>query len=55
MTRLTRDFYARDTLTVARELLGQRLVRCLGDRRLAGRIVEVEAYVGQDDQACHAS
>ena len=41
MERLGRDFFSRDTLTVARELLGQRLVRCLGDRRLVGRIVEV--------------
>jgi len=55
MTRLTRDFYARDTLTVARALLGQRLVRAWRGQRLAGRIVEVEAYVGQEDEACHAS
>ena len=51
---LQRDFYARDTLTVARALLGQRLVREINGRRLAGRIVEVEAYVGEDDHACHA-
>jgi len=55
MTRLARDFYARDTLTVARELLGQRLVRYRRGQQLVGRIVEVEAYVGQGDQACHAS
>jgi len=55
VSRLSRDFFARDTLTVARELLGQRLVRVLDGRRLAGRIVEVEAYVGEEDQACHAS
>jgi len=56
MTRLSRDFFARDTLAVARDLLGQRLVRVLSDgRRLTGRIVEVEAYVGEDDQASHAS
>jgi DNA-3-methyladenine glycosylase len=54
MPRLEREFYARDTLTVARELLGQRLVRRWNGRTLAGRIVEVEAYV-QDDEACHAS
>jgi DNA-3-methyladenine glycosylase len=54
MDHLGRDFFSRDTLTVARELLGQRLVRVLGDRRLSGRIVEVEAYVGEGDQACHA-
>ena len=54
MTRLTREFCVRDTLTVARELLGQRLVRRLAGQELVGRIVEVEAYV-QDDAACHAS
>jgi DNA-3-methyladenine glycosylase len=55
MDRLGRDFFARDTLTVARELLGQRLVRQLGGRRIAGRIVEAEAYVGEEDRACHAA
>jgi len=55
MSRLPRDFFARDTLAVARELLGQRLVRLLNGQRLAGRIVEVEAYVGEGDGACHAS
>jgi DNA-3-methyladenine glycosylase len=54
MVRLGRDFFARDTLTVARELLGQRLVRVQDGQRLSGRIVEVEAYVGEQDQACHA-
>jgi DNA-3-methyladenine glycosylase len=54
MEHLGRDFFARDTLTVARELLAQRLVRVLDMERLSGRIVEVEAYVGEEDQACHA-
>jgi len=54
MTRLARDFYARDTLNVARDLLGQRLVRLAHGDKLVGRIVEVEAYIGQDDEACHA-
>jgi DNA-3-methyladenine glycosylase len=54
MPRLSRDFFARDTLTVARELLGQRLVRLCNGGRLSGRIVEVEAYIGEEDQACHA-
>ena len=52
--RLTPDFFARETLIVARDLLGQRLVRLVEGRRVAGRIVEVEAYIGQDDQASHA-
>jgi DNA-3-methyladenine glycosylase len=54
MERLQRAFYARDTVTVARDLLGQRLVRLMQGRRLSGRIVEVEAYVGEMDSACHA-
>jgi DNA-3-methyladenine glycosylase len=54
VSRLSRDFFARDTLTVARELLGQQLVRVLDSKRLSGRIVEVEAYIGEKDQACHA-
>jgi DNA-3-methyladenine glycosylase len=52
--RLPREFYSRSTLTVARELLGQRLVRSFDGQRLAGRIVEVEAYLGETDQASHA-
>lgn len=54
MTRLTRSFFARPTLTVARELLGQRLVKVEGDKRLVGLITEVEAYIGEKDLACHA-
>jgi DNA-3-methyladenine glycosylase len=55
MPRLSHEFYARDTLVVARQLLGQRLVRLLEGERLGGRIVEVEAYVGEMDRACHAA
>jgi DNA-3-methyladenine glycosylase len=54
MARLRRDSFARDTLSVARGLLGQRLVRILDGERLSGRIVEVEAYIGEEDQASHA-
>ncbi len=52
---LKQEFFARPTLIVARELLGQRLVRELADQRLGGYIVETEAYVGPDDSANHAS
>jgi DNA-3-methyladenine glycosylase len=53
MSRLTRDFFSRDARSVARDLLGQILVHQTGDRRLAGRIVETEAYTGWDDMASH--
>lgn len=43
----------KDPVTVARRLLGQRLVRVLEGRRLAGLIVEVEAYLGAEDRAAH--
>jgi DNA-3-methyladenine glycosylase len=54
LTRLPRSFYARYTPTVARSLLGCRLVRVLDGKRLAGRIVETEAYRGSRDPASHA-
>ena len=54
MALLTEAFYARDTVLVARALLGQRLVRQSDGRRLCGLILETEAYRGADDQASHA-
>ena len=54
MARLPRKFYARPTVLVARELLGQRLVHRCNGQRLAGLITETEAYVGEEDLACHA-
>jgi DNA-3-methyladenine glycosylase len=51
---LSRDFYNRSTLTVARELIGARLVRILEGQKLVGLITETEAYISQKDLACHA-
>jgi len=52
---LRRAFFNRDPRVVARELLGKLIVRREGRRRLAGRIVEVEAYLGAGDLAAHAA
>ena len=51
---LPREFYNRPTLTVARELIGARLVRILDGQKLVGLITEAEAYIGEGDLACHA-
>jgi DNA-3-methyladenine glycosylase len=54
-TRLPREFFDRPALQVAREVLGMRLVRVEEEGlRLAGTIVEAEAYRGQEDLGCHA-
>lgn len=50
---LPASFYARPTSQVARSLLGHILISGVGGRRVAGRIVETEAYVGPEDPACH--
>ena len=52
--KLPKDFYTRDVLTVAPELLGKILVNKVGEEYLRYRITETEAYRGAEDLACHA-
>lgn len=53
--KLSREFYERPTLQVAKDLLGKYVVYHHADGKLSARIVEVEAYVGENDPACHAA
>jgi DNA-3-methyladenine glycosylase len=53
--RLSRSFYERPTLTVLEELIGKVLVHEVRGVRTSGAIVEAEAYIGEDDPACHAA
>ena len=54
MARLSREFYERDTVLAAQELLGKYLVRRLDGQTIVCRITETEAYIGRCDKACHA-
>jgi len=52
--KLLRDFYTKDTLEVAKQLLGKYIVRKIGRKELVGKIIETEAYIGPYDKASHA-
>lgn len=54
MKKLDRDFYNRDSIIVARELLGKVLVHEIEGQRICARIIETEAYMGVIDKAAHS-
>jgi len=54
MKKLDREFYNRDTILVARELLGKILVHEINGQKLSAKIVEAEAYMGITDKAAHS-
>ena len=55
MAELVKEFFARDTLEVAKELLGKKIVRNYRGKKIEGVITETEAYHGFNDKASHAS
>ena len=54
MTILPREFYSKDTVTVAKNLLGKKIIRKIGKQEISGIITETEAYRHKDDPASHA-
>lgn len=54
MKKLDREFYNRDSIIVAKELLGKILVHEIDGKRVSAKIVEVEAYMGVEDKAAHS-
>ena len=55
MRTVARSFFTRPTLEVAEALIGRTLLVGSGGRACGGLIVETEAYIGEEDQACHAN
>ena len=54
MSILPRDFYSNDTVTVAKNILGKKIIRKIGRQKISGIITETEAYRHKDDPASHA-
>lgn len=54
MKKLDREFYNRDSIIVAKELLGKLLVHEMGEKKVVAKIVEAEAYIGFEDKAAHS-
>ena len=54
MNILPREFYLQDTILVAKNLLGKKIVRKIGNQKISGIITETEAYRHKDDPASHA-
>ncbi len=54
MKKLERKFYNRDSIIVAREILGKVLVHEIDGQRISARIIETEAYMGVEDKAAHS-
>jgi DNA-3-methyladenine glycosylase len=52
--RLTEDFYLQPALSLAKELLGKYIVRRVGGKKMVGKIIETEAYIGPRDRAAHS-
>ncbi len=52
--KLSREFYTQPTLWVAQNLLGKYFIRKVGKKKLIGKIIETEAYIGPQDRASHA-
>jgi len=53
MNRLKREFFKQSAFKTAENILGKYLIRKIGSKKLEGRIVEVEAYLGERDKAAH--
>ena len=54
MTILPREFYTKDTITVAKNLLGKKIIRKIDRYKISGIITETEAYMHKNDPASHA-